>query len=176
MKAFVYLTVTILVAVGVGVSTVTGLPSEPLPHAYGEPPFAFSVAWPTYEAGPIMKSGQPSFVFYRDSHTGYGAFVEGARTDTGVGREVIAELRSFYLAGLPTHTRSSRGTTITVSDLVCGRPHFALCYQVALVRRGKVAWIVYASAADYLPGLAQDFVNSFRLTKPCSRSVGGTSC
>jgi hypothetical protein len=164
MKAFAYLTTVILIIVGVGVSTVSGLPPIPVLHAYGEYPFAFSVAWPTYESGPILKTVKRTFVFYTVSHTGYGAFVVAGRTDTAVGRQVIDELSSFYLAGQKAHTSSSRGTTITISDLTCHNPHhLPLCYEVEVVRRGNVTWVVFASAADYLPRLAQDFVNSFRL-------------
>jgi hypothetical protein len=172
VKAFVKVTVVVLIVIGVGVATVGGLPSLLGPaHPYGKYPFRFSAAFPTYDGGHLRINqplppiaATPTFVLYDVVTLDYSASVTGAGVDTPAGLSLLHSLLTTDLWGYRTHTFSADGTTTTLAEPTCDnheQPYPpGVCSDVEIVRDGNVIWLVLAAVRN-APTLAQDFVESF---------------
>jgi hypothetical protein len=171
VKAFVKVTVVVLIVIGVGVATVGGLSSLLGPaRPYGKYPFRFSAAYPTYAGGRLSFvqlphiPATPSFVGYTVLGNDYWASVVGARTDTPLGWKLLHSLLAPAVKGYRTRTVSTDGKTTTLAKPTCDnheQPYApSVCSDVEIVRDGNVTWIVSAAAPN-APAFAQDFLRSF---------------
>jgi hypothetical protein len=170
VKGFFCVTAAVLVAIGIGLAVVGGLPAAPQVRSYGHGLFSFSAAFTSYEGGQlsvdrIPDDDTPDLVTDAVRTNDYDVDVIAARDDTTFGRKVISLLVASFLAGYRTHTAFIQGAMATLAYPTCDPEHGlapGVCSDVEVVRIGNVTWIARALVRSYTPTLAQDFVQSFR--------------
>jgi hypothetical protein len=167
VKAFAAVTVVVLVAMGVGVSAVGGLPAYeartygPFGHSF----LSFSLAIPPqYSSSPFPDRGEPP------PAASFGAapahFYDYLIYAFIGGRASVADaafVMSLYRGG---RSATRRGDTVISWPPACRhdpRGRVSLCLAQSAIVHNGVFWYVRATSPDS-PSLAEALVDSFRPT------------